>query len=247
MKRRGSRSVGVLVSVCLFLFPGLVKAQGNSPGGGGLAQELAALQARMTAAETRLSSAEARLSAAETAVSALTTQSANQAGQIAALQAKTVPVGTIITYSAETPPAGYLECDGTEVSRAGYPALFAAIGTAWGEGDGASTFLIPDLRGLFQRGWSHDSPRGFDPDRLNRFRINPGGAFGDHVGSLQESQLQQHQHTVTSAGSDFFGPFRGIIGGNGSGFFSNLTTGVIGHSGAETRPYNATVMYAIKY
>src|SRR5688572_2947145 len=99
MKRRGSHSVGVLVSVCLFVFPGLVKAQGNSPGGGGLAQELAALQARLTAAEARLTSAESRLSAAETTVSALTTQSANQAGQIAALQAKTVPVGTIITYS----------------------------------------------------------------------------------------------------------------------------------------------------
>lgn len=41
----------------------------------------------------------------------------------------------------------WLECDGTAVSRSSYGALFAYLGTAWGPGDGSSTFNLPDLRG----------------------------------------------------------------------------------------------------
>lgn len=57
-----------------------------------------------------------------------------------------VPPGTIIDYAGNTPPRGYLECDGSAVSRTAYAALFAAIGTAWGAGDGSTTFNVPDLR-----------------------------------------------------------------------------------------------------
>lgn len=44
-------------------------------------------------------------------------------------------------------PSGYLECDGSAVSRTTYAALFAAIGTSFGVGDGSSTFNVPDFRG----------------------------------------------------------------------------------------------------
>ena len=58
-----------------------------------------------------------------------------------------VPIGTVLDYAGSTVPAGYLECDGSAVSRTAYAELFAAIGTAWGAGDGSTTFNVPDMRG----------------------------------------------------------------------------------------------------
>lgn len=61
-------------------------------------------------------------------------------------------VGFIKPYAGTSVPTGYLLCNGAAISRAEYPELFAAIGTTWGAGDGASTFNVPDLRGYFLRG-----------------------------------------------------------------------------------------------
>lgn len=57
----------------------------------------------------------------------------------------TVPVGTIIVFAGTTAPAGYLICplSVTNISRTTYAALFAAIGTTWGAGDGSTTFGMP--------------------------------------------------------------------------------------------------------
>ncbi|MCZ4062994.1 tail fiber protein [Oxalobacter formigenes] len=65
---------------------------------------------------------------------------------------KGVPVGTIEYFATSTPPAGYLKADGAAVGRETYPDLFAAIGTAFGEGDGSTTFNLPDLIGRFAQG-----------------------------------------------------------------------------------------------
>lgn len=58
---------------------------------------------------------------------------------------QTVPPGCMMDYGGLTAPAGWLPCDGREVSRTEYAALFAAIGTLWGDGDGSTTFNVPDL------------------------------------------------------------------------------------------------------
>lgn len=58
-----------------------------------------------------------------------------------------VPIGTMLDYGGSTVPKGYLACDGTAVSRTTYSALFAAIGTTWGTGDGSTTFNTPSLSG----------------------------------------------------------------------------------------------------
>ena len=55
--------------------------------------------------------------------------------------------GEIKALAGPTIPAGWLVCDGRAVDRVDFSALFAAIGTTWGEGDGTTTFNIPDLRG----------------------------------------------------------------------------------------------------
>lgn len=59
---------------------------------------------------------------------------------------KIVPVGSIIIFGGATAPEGYLICNGGAVSRTTYAALFGVIGTLYGEGNGSTTFNLPDFR-----------------------------------------------------------------------------------------------------
>lgn len=61
-------------------------------------------------------------------------------------------VGDIKTISSENIPYGWLLCDGREVSRTEYSALFNIIGTKFGNGDKINTFNVPDLKGRFLQG-----------------------------------------------------------------------------------------------
>ncbi len=54
-------------------------------------------------------------------------------------------VGSIALFAGAELPEGYLLCDGAALSREVYAELFSAIGTTWGEGDGSTTFNLPDL------------------------------------------------------------------------------------------------------
>ena len=71
--------------------------------------------------------------------------------------------GDVKFSAANSVPAGWLKADGAEVSRRTFSALFAAIGTTYGAGDGSTTFVLPDLRGEFIRGF--DDGRGIDAGR----------------------------------------------------------------------------------
>ncbi len=57
----------------------------------------------------------------------------------------TLPIGTIVQFGSTTIPTNWLACDGSEVSRTTYQDLFNTIGTTYGQGDGFSTFNLPDL------------------------------------------------------------------------------------------------------
>jgi hypothetical protein len=74
-----------------------------------------------------------------------------------------MPIGSIIHTAMPAAPTGFLKANGAVISRTTYASLFAAIGTTFGVGDGASTFGIPDLRGEFIRGY--DDGRGVDVGR----------------------------------------------------------------------------------
>ena len=63
-----------------------------------------------------------------------------------------IPVGTIIMFTTSEAPAGYLKADGAAIGRTAYPELFATIGTAFGEGDGQTTFNLPNLIDRFAQG-----------------------------------------------------------------------------------------------
>ena len=57
-----------------------------------------------------------------------------------------IPTATIVPWSSSSVPSGFLECNGANVSRTTYSALFAIVGTTYGSGDGSSTFGLPDLQ-----------------------------------------------------------------------------------------------------
>jgi microcystin-dependent protein len=178
-----------------------------------------------------------------------------------------VPPGTVVAYAGDSPPPGWLLCDGSAVSRTTYAALFAALGTAHGEGNGETTFNLPDYRGTFLRGV--DMGAGRDPDAASRAAPGPGGNSGDAVGSVQDDQMQSHrhrdsghQHTYRSQQHD---DYRTVADGSGETVadnewqnyysyvsYANLgdpypsTAGSVRH-GLETRPKNANVMWIIRH
>lgn len=76
-------------------------------------------------------------------------------------------VGSIEISVSTTVPDGYLLCDGSPISRTLYPKLFAAIGTAHGVGDGATTFNLPDYRYMVPRGKGGVADRNFLPADVN--------------------------------------------------------------------------------
>lgn len=112
------------------------------------------------------------------------------------------PPGAIMVWPSNgaTPPPGWLLCRGQSVSRtdANYIELYAAIGTVWGAPD-ATSFNLPDMRGMFLRG--KDDSRNFDADRNSRTFSAPGGASGDSVGSYQEHAILSHSHAFSGSGS----------------------------------------------
>lgn len=95
-----------------------------------------------------------------------------------------VPVGTVIPYCGSTSPDGWLLCDGSAVSRTTYSALFAAIGDAFGSGDGSTTFNLPDLQQRFP---------------LGKAASGTGSTLGGLAGAIDHIHAQtSHTHAVTN-------------------------------------------------
>lgn len=165
-----------------------------------------------------------------------------------------LPAGAVQLFGMNTAPVGWLACDGLAYSRATFAALFAAIGTTWGAGDGSSTFNVPDLRGVFPRGW--DNGKGLDPARV--FASYAADMLAAHT-HIQDA----HSHTVTDPGHA-----HGIVGGifPASGGGNNVTstfatttaiatTGITiadqtatnqMTGGVETAPKNIALLFAIR-
>ena len=145
----------------------------------------------------------------------------------------TIPPGAIAEFGMTGAPTGWLLCEGAAVSRSTYSALFSAIGTTWGSGDGSSTFNVPDLRGYFLRGFANGS--GEDPDRNSR-------SGGDNVGSTQSTQIQSHSHSIQIYRNSYYG-YTPLSGNHHHrGYRSTNNSG-----GNENRPINIAVQYMIKY
>ena len=96
-----------------------------------------------------------------------------------------LPAGTILPSARYGPPSGFIFCDGSQVSRSVFAALYAAIGTIYGPGDGYSTFNVPDLRGRAPIG------AGAGPGLTNR---GLGGVVGKNI--IPSRRRCPHSHTI---------------------------------------------------
>lgn len=156
-----------------------------------------------------------------------------------------VPAGSMMAYAGASSPTGYLFCDGSAVSRSTYSALFAAIGTGYGAGDGSTTFNLPDTRNVFLRG-ANASTRSIGG--ITHPAVTVGTTTGD--------QMQGHYHrfvrssSLTAANSDTgqMLPATLNLGGTGGGIEGPTTDGTNGtpRTGSTTFPVNLGVNYIIK-
>ncbi len=106
-------------------------------------------------------------------------------------------IGAVIDYAGASAPSGWMVCAGQAVSRATYAALFGAIGTAHGAGNGSTTFNLPDLRGRVVAGI--DNMGGGDASRLASSplmgpRLVLGGVGGHDSHVLTTNEMPYHTH-----------------------------------------------------
>lgn len=98
------------------------------------------------------------------------------------IKGEVMPIGTMIPFvSATNIPSNWRICDGSEVSRETYADLFAVIGTSYGEGDGTTTFNLPNKKGRVSVGYD------IEQTQFNEIGLKGGSKF-----------LQEHNHINTT-------------------------------------------------
>lgn len=96
----------------------------------------------------------------------------------------TVPIGTILPYSSNNIPTGFMICDGRAIDRTVYNILFNLIGTTYGAGDGSNTFNLPNLKGRV--------PVGFNSSETEFDTLGETGGEKTHI--LGTAEIPAHTH-----------------------------------------------------
>jgi len=116
----------------------------------------------------------------------------------AAVAAAMWQTGDIKARGGSGAPAGWLTCDGQAVARSTYAALYAALGGAaspWGQGDGSTTFNVPDFKG---RVLAHVGAATGDASATTHAL---GTRFGEEKHTLTAGETgvpaHGHAHTIT--------------------------------------------------
>lgn len=146
------------------------------------------------------------------------------------------PTGSVMSFAGASIPEGWLLCNGAAVSRVDYAGLFKVIGITYGAGDGANTFVLPDLRSRFARGANN----------------NLGTKVGSDTVTLTTGNMPSHSHTPAEA-SRFMSWVEkgspngiGIVGGDSIGL--EWTTGTAGEGKPfSILPSSLALNYIIKY
>jgi microcystin-dependent protein len=106
-----------------------------------------------------------------------------------------VPVGVVSAFAGVNAPAGWLMCAGQAVSRTDYSALFNALSTTYGSGDGSTTFNLPDLRGRVPAGV--DNMGGSAASRLTSTVLTASNTLGATGGAqthtLDGTQISKYR------------------------------------------------------
>lgn len=103
------------------------------------------------------------------------------------LTSRALPAGFITAWCSDIIPDGFLLCDGKEISRSKYSGLFDVIGTKFGNGNGTTTFNLPNLKGK--------TILGFD-EADNDFN-ELGKIGGEKKHKLQTNELPKHNHSAS--------------------------------------------------
>ena len=139
--------------------------------------------------------------------------------------------GAITAYAGTSIPSGFLLCNGAAVSRTTYAALFAIIGTAYGAGDGTTTFNLPDLRGRVPVGV--DNMGGSDAGRLSSANTL-GTAGGAETHTLSAAETPSHTHPFSATTSTDGAHTHSTKGEDGDGIAGSANTYHVSGSGAQT-------------
>jgi microcystin-dependent protein len=170
-----------------------------------------------------------------------------------------IPTATIVPWSSASVPSGFLECNGQAVSQTTYAALFAIIGTTYGD-PGGGNFNVPDLQDNVAVGKSNNKALASTGGANT---VAPTGNVGGSTANatLSEAQLASHSHGINASN-----PASPVIGaavdrgfpatinnatknsrntGSGSGHSHNMSATFSGDATSVIQPY-LTVIYIIK-
>ena len=111
---------------------------------------------------------------------------ASALGNVGGITGDTLPIGSMVPYGNENPPTNWLICDGSEISRFTYSDLFNVIGTSYGEGDGSTTFNLPNKKGKISV--------GLDTQDTDFNTIGKTG--GEKTHALTVTEMPSHSHTM---------------------------------------------------
>ncbi len=167
-----------------------------------------------------------------------------------------IPTATIVPWTTASVPSGFLECDGSAVSRSTYSALFAIVGTTYGTGDGSSTFNVPNLADNVAVG---KSPNKALASTGGANTVTSTGNVGGSTANatLSTGQLASHSHPAGGnafapwstqtfpGGGKLFNPMSTGNTGSGQGHSHNMSANFTGDATSVIQPYLA-VTYIIK-